>query len=72
VWDEAVAWFALRSGRFEPLPLAEGVYRSEVFPGLWLEPAAVVRGDVAEVVRVLQQGLASPAHAAFVARCQNV
>ena len=71
VWDAAVDWFVLRGGRFEPLPLADGIYRSEVLPGLWLDPAAVVRSDPAEVVRVLQQGLASSEHAAFVARFQN-
>jgi hypothetical protein len=71
VWDEAVDWFVLRGGRFEPLPLAEGIYRSEVLPGLWLDPAAVVRGDLARVLQVLQQGLASPEHAAFVARLQQ-
>jgi Uma2 family endonuclease len=69
VWDAAVDWFVLRGGRFEPL--ADGTYRSEVLPGLWLDPAAVVRGDLAEVLRVLQQGLASSEHAAFVASFQN-
>jgi len=72
VWDAAVDWFVLRGGRFEPLPLADGIYRSEVLPGLWLDPAAVVRGDLAEVLRVLQHGLASPEHVALVARFQNV
>jgi hypothetical protein len=71
VWDEAVDWFVLRSGRFEPLPLTDGVYRSEVLPGLWLEPAAVLRGDPERVLQVLQEGLASPEHAAFVARLQG-
>lgn len=71
VWDEAVDWFVLRSGRFEPLTPADGIYRSEVLPGLWLEPAAALRGDVARVLEVLQQGLASPEHAAFVAGLQN-
>jgi hypothetical protein len=49
-------------------PDADGVYRSVVFPGLWLDPAALVRGDLAGVLRVAQQGMASPEHAAFVAR----
>ena len=46
VWDAAVDWFILRGGRFELLPLVDGIYKSEVFPGLWLEPAAVLRGDL--------------------------
>ena len=69
VWDQAVDWFVLRSGRYEPaLPTAEGLLCSEVFPGLWLDAAALVRGDLARVLQVVQQGLASPEHAAFVAR----
>ena len=70
-WDSVIDWFALREGRFQRLPLADaGHYQSEVFPGLWLDPAALVRGDVPQVMAVLQQGLASPEHAAFVARLQ--
>ena len=69
VLDLAVDWFALRGQRYERLPLtATGVYTSEAFPGLWLAPAALVRGDLAVVHQVLQQGLASPEHAAFVER----
>lgn len=75
VWrveDQAIDWFALREGQFEPLPLgADGLYRSEVLPGLWLDPAALMRADPARVLAVLQQGLASPEHAAFVARLQQ-
>jgi hypothetical protein len=70
VWrveDTAIDWFVLREGRFELLPQTEsGIYRSEVFAGLWLDPAALIRGDLARVVEVLQQGLASPEHAALV------
>jgi Uma2 family endonuclease len=69
VWDSAIDWFIHREGRFERLPLtAEGHYRSEVFPGLWLDPAALIGGDLALVMAVLQQGLAAPDHAAFVAK----
>jgi hypothetical protein len=45
-------------------------YRSRVFPGLWLDEAALLRLDVARLMEVLQQGLASRAHAAFVKRLQ--
>ncbi len=71
VLDQAVDWRVLRDGRYELLtPGEDGVLRSEVFPGLWLEPTALLRGELAVVLEVLQQGLASPAHAAFVARLQ--
>jgi len=64
-----VYWFIARNGRFEDLaPGPDGVLRSETFPGLWLDPAALLRQDGNQVHLVLQQGLASPEHAAFVVR----
>jgi Uma2 family endonuclease len=69
VFDREVDWFVLRPGGYVRLPLdAQGLYRSEVFPGLWLNPAALVAGDLARVLAVVQQGAATPEHAAFVAR----
>jgi len=64
-----VFWFISRNGQFEDLPLgSDGIYRSEMFPGLWLDPAALLRRDASRLREVLQHGLASPEHAAFVAR----
>jgi Uma2 family endonuclease len=72
VLDRAVDWFVLRQGQYDRLPLSPaGLYHSEVFPGLWLDPQALVRPDLGAVLRVLQQGIASPEHAAFVARLQR-
>jgi Uma2 family endonuclease len=69
VLDRELDWFVLRAGQYERLPLdTEGLYRSEIFPGLWLDPAALLRGDLATVLAVVQRGLASPEHAAFAAR----
>jgi sugar lactone lactonase YvrE len=74
VWrtlDQAVDWFTLTGGEFVSLPAdANGILKSVVFPGLWLDPAAALRRDVAGVLQTLQQGLASPEHAAFVAALQ--
>jgi len=50
---------------------SDGVYRSEVFFGLWLDAAALVRGDVLGMLAVLQRGLASPEHAEFVAKLKK-
>ncbi len=72
VWrtrDNAVDWFILRDGRFDRLsPDTNGVYKSENFPGLWLDAAALTRGDLATVLKVLGDGVVSPEHADFVAR----
>ncbi len=75
VWrvpDAAIDWFVLRQTQFERLPLSpDGFYKSEVFPGLWLDPEALVRGDMVRVLAVLQQGIASPEHREFVAKLQR-
>lgn len=72
VLDREVDWFVLRGGQYDRLTLADdGFVHSEVFPGLWLDAAALVRGDMITVLAVLQQGLASPEHAAFVARLNS-
>jgi Uma2 family endonuclease len=69
VLEQAIDWFVLRTGQYERLPMdANGLLQSEVFPGLWLDPGALVRGDLATVLTLVQQGLGSPEHAAFVAR----
>ena len=69
VLDRQIDWFVLRRRNYVRLPLDKtGLYRSKVFPGLWLDPAALVRGDIPTVQAVLQRGLASREHAAFVAR----
>ena len=69
IYEQRIDWWALREGVYQPLPAADdGILRSEVFPGLWLQPAAFWTGDLAEILAVLQQGLASADHAAFVER----
>jgi hypothetical protein len=75
VWrveDQIIDWFVLREGRYEPLaPSADGLYRSEVLLGLWLDAAALLRGDLLAVFQTVQRGLDSPEHAAFVRRLQE-
>jgi Uma2 family endonuclease len=67
--QQRVLWWVARNGAFAELaPGPDGILRCEVFPGLWLDPAALLRRDGRRVREVLQQGLATPEHAAFVAR----
>lgn len=71
-YERRVVWYALREGVYVELePDENGVLRSEIFPGLWLQPDALIEGDMAKVLAVLQQGLASPEHAAFVEQLQT-
>ena len=67
VYEEQVHWFVLDAGEYVALaPDASGLLRSRVFPGLWLDPRALLKGDAAGMLAVLRQGLATPEHAAFV------
>lgn len=70
VRESRVVWFNRPAGPtsafVELAPDSDGIYRSKLFPGLWLDPAAVFRDDAARVLEVLNLGLASPEHAAFV------
>jgi Uma2 family endonuclease len=66
---DEVFWFVLRNARFMDLPLgADGIFRSAVFPGLWLDPNALIAGDTRRLRAVLDLGLGTPEHADFVAR----
>lgn len=72
VYEQRVDWFVLREGVYATLtPDESGVLRSEVFPGLYLQPAALWSGDLAAMLATLQQGLNSPEHAAFVERLRT-
>jgi Uma2 family endonuclease len=72
VYDREIDWFVLRDGQFVRLALAaNGLYHSEVFPGLWLDPAALMRGDLAALLQIAQQGAQSPEHGEFVRRLRR-
>jgi Uma2 family endonuclease len=72
VLDRAVDWFVQQEGEYVPLsPGEDGVYRSQVFPGLWLDAAALIEGDLATVGQVLQQGLIDVGHQTFVEKLRE-
>jgi Uma2 family endonuclease len=61
-------WLVRRGDAFHEMTTdAEGILRSETFPGLWLDPTALLGANRRRLLEVLRQGLASPEHAAFVA-----
>ena len=69
VEDEAIDWWTLRGGQYVAIEpdAADGLLKSSVYPGLWLDRAAMLRGDMPAVLAALQLGLASPGHADFAA-----
>lgn len=69
IYENRLDWFSLQEGRYVSLqPDEAGVIRSFVFPGLWLAVNALRGGNLPEVLAVLQQGLQTAEHQAFVAR----
>lgn len=72
VYEREMVWFVLRQGVYKQLePDNHGILRSEVFPGLCLQPTVFWENDMATVMAVLQEGLASPEHAAYTERLQG-
>lgn len=69
VWslpDAALHWFDFNAGDdARILPDGRGVHRGRVFPGLWLDAAALLAGDMKKVLAVARRGAASAAHRAF-------
>jgi len=62
-------WFAQEQGALVQRPIGDdGLYRSIVFPGLWLDPIALLKGDRRRLRAVVDLGCAAPEHAAFVAK----
>jgi len=67
VLDQEIDWFVLEQGEYKPMSADDdGILRSTVFPGLWLDAAAMIREDMPRVFTVLQQGIASAEHARFL------
>jgi Uma2 family endonuclease len=72
IYNRRVDWFRLEADQYVALaPDENWIIRSRVFPGLWLDVRALLNGEMAKVLAVLQQGLASPDHAAFVEKLQR-
>jgi Uma2 family endonuclease len=62
-----VLWFAREGDAYSPFePDESGVFRSRVFPGLWLDAPALLAEDGARLKRIAARGLRSKEHAAFV------
>ena len=67
VFEQKLDWFYLDQGEYKSLPIdSDGIIRSRVFPGLWLSVRDLLSGNMQQVLSVLQDGLASKDHAAFV------
>ncbi len=72
VLDGAVDWFYWENGKYVDLMSDDdGITRSRIFPGLWLDKTALLNEDMQQVLAVLQDGIASVEHQAFVERLNS-
>ena len=67
LFEREIRWHILVDGRYQQMPAdADGLWRSRVFPGLWLDGNSILSGDLHQVLARLQEGLESPEHQLFV------
>lgn len=62
--EREVRWFHLESGD-ELSADARGVFRSRIFPGLWLDSEALFRKDAAQLLATLEDGFGTGEYQAF-------
>ena len=65
-YDEAIDFFRFVDGDLRLVEIDVAVFNGLQFPGLWIDSAAMLRGDVGSALTTLQSGFASAGHQAFV------
>lgn len=75
VFDKRIDWFSLQDGDYVALiPDEQNRICFLVFPGLWLDVPAMLQGTMQQVLTVLQTGINSAEHQAFIQKlieCQH-
>lgn len=67
--EKRLLWWELREEQYQEIAAdSEGLLKSTIFPGLWLDANALLRGDMKGVLAALRRGLDVPEHGAFVAK----
>ena len=61
-----------RTRKAKPKANRQGTWKSRVFPGLWIAGPALLARDSAKLIATVNQGIASPDHAAFVSLLTTV
>ncbi len=64
--DKRIDWLVFSEGQYYSLAAENGIYKSPGFAGLHLDVSALLEGNLAKVLEVLQQGLNSEEHEFFV------
>lgn len=73
IYDQRLDWFRLNEkSEYTPLePDEQGIIRSQIFPGLHLNVAALLNDDLAAVLAEAQAGLQTAEHQTFVETLAN-
>jgi hypothetical protein len=70
--ERRIEWRILEQGSYRLMePDSDGIFRSRVFPGLWVDSTAFWREDAAGLLTVLDQGLQSEEHVSFLESLQR-
>src|SRR5262249_2518493 len=63
IFEQEIRWHVLVRNRYELLPAdSDGLWRSRIFPGLWLDGKPLFARDVHDIMARLQEGLSSTEH----------
>ncbi|GAB4139776.1 MAG: Uma2 family endonuclease [Planctomycetaceae bacterium] len=67
VMENEIVWFQLDNGQYVEMSANEnGLFKSQVFPGLWLDDPAIRNSELKRVLTVQQTGCESAEHQKFV------
>ena len=70
VWlvaEKAFHWYVLTDDGYRLQQVDDsGLLKSQIFPGLWLDVPALLRGDLQQVLNVVQIGISSQDHQNFI------
>src|SRR5207237_10141085 len=69
--ERSVRWFRRTDAGFTELATGDdGLFRSTVFPGLWLDPKGLFSPTSRPLTAAIRLGLATPEHTTFVAELE--
>ena len=70
--EQEIRWHVLVDGSYQRMDQpTDGIWRSRLFGGLWLNGPALLAGKLAEVFATLNEGLQSDEHQQFVAELES-
>jgi Uma2 family endonuclease len=70
---QRVIWRELVNDRYSEIAAdGDSLCCSRVFPGLWLDPAALWQGDLAAIAAVVKKGVKTKEHGAFVRQLARI